>query len=77
MQGVYEIGEYLADVSMGISHDTAQFAVDAVRRSWRKLGHNRYPYATRLLITSDYGGRNGYRNRLWKLKLQIFATKRG
>lgn len=75
--GVYDIGENLAGVSVGISHDTAQFAVAAVRRWWRKLGYQRYPHAKRLLITADCGGSNGYRNRLWKLELQKFADETG
>jgi transposase len=75
--GVYDLGENLAGVSVGISHDTAQFAVAAIRRWWRKLGRRRYSGATRLLITADSGGSNGSRNRLWKLELQKFADDTG
>ena len=75
--GVYDIGENQAGVSVGISHDTAEFAVAAIRRWWRKLGRNNYLKAKRLLITADSGGSNGPRNRLWKLKLQQFADETG
>ena len=75
--GVYDLGENMAGVSVGISHDTAQFAVAAVRRWWRKLGRQRYTGAKRLLITADSGGSNASRNRLWKLELQRFADETG
>ncbi len=75
--GVYDIGENQAGVSVGISHDTAEFAVAAIRRWWRKLGRRCYPNAKRLLITADSGGSNGHRNRLWKLELQRFADETG
>jgi len=60
-------------VSVGIDHDTAEFAVETVRRWWREMGCNRYPRARRLLITADAGGSNGYRTRLWKVELQRLA----
>lgn len=75
--GVYDLGENTAGVSVGISHDTAQFAVAAIRRWWRKLGRRRYRGARRLLITADSGGSNGSRNRLWKVELQKFADETG
>jgi len=75
--GVYDIGENQAGVSVGISHDTAEFAVAAIRRWWRKLGRRCYSKAKRLLITADSGGSNGHRNRLWKLELQRFADETG
>jgi transposase len=75
--GVYDIGENVAGVSVGISHDTAEFAVAAIRRWWMQLGQSRYPHARRLLITADSGGSNSSRNRLWKLKLQEFADETG
>jgi hypothetical protein len=75
--GVYDLAENMAGVSVGISHDTAQFAVAAIRRWWRKLGRQRYSGAKRLLITADSGGSNGSRNRLWKLELQKFADETG
>ncbi len=75
--GVYDIGANQAGVSVGISHDTAEFAVAAIRRWWQKLGRKRYPRAKRLLITADSGGSNSSRNRLWKLELQRFANATG
>lgn len=75
--GVYDIGANQAGVSVGISHDTAEFAVAAIRRWWQKLGHKRYPGAKRLLITADSGGSNSSRSRLWKLELQRFANETG
>lgn len=62
---------------MGIDHDTAEFAVESIRRWWRTMGQARYPQATELLITADGGGSNGSRNRLWKLKLQGLADEIG
>ena len=75
--GVYDIGENQAGVSVGISHDTAAFAVAAIRRWWQKLGRKKYPRAKRLLITADSGGSNGARSRLWKLELQKFSDDTG
>ena len=75
--GVYDIGGNEAFVSIGISKDTAEFAVEAIRRWWMELGKARYPKPNRLLITADCGGSNGYRNRLWKFKLQELANKLG
>jgi hypothetical protein len=75
--GVYDILENEAGVSVGISHDTAEFAVEAIRRWWQKLGHRRYANARRLLITADSGGSNSSRSRLWKLELQNFADETG
>jgi len=68
--GVYDIGENAGWVSLGIDHDTASFAVNAIRRWWQIMGQQRYPTATRLTITADGGGSNGARVRLWKLELQ-------
>jgi transposase len=72
--GVYDIGFNLAGVSVGVTHDTAEFAVAAIRRWWQRLGRKRYADPKRLLITADSGGSNGSRNRLWKLKLQELAN---
>ena len=58
-------------------HDTAAFAVESIRRWWRGMGQALYPSATRLLITADAGGSNGYRLRLWKLELQKLADETG
>lgn len=75
--GVYDIGEDSAWVSVGISSDTAEFAVEAIRRWYYSMGRQRYPNMTELLITADCGGSNGYRVRLWKLQLQKLATELG
>ena len=64
-------------VSVGIDHDTAEFAVESIKRWWKKMGQTRYPNATELLITADGGGSNGSRNRLWKVKLQDFVNESG
>jgi transposase len=75
--GVYDIRENEACVTIGISKDTAAFAVEAIRRWWKELGCTRYRKPSRLLITADCGGSNGHRNRLWKLKLQTLADELG
>ena len=62
---------------MGITHDTASFAVDAIRSWWRHMGRPGYPDADELLITADAGGSNGPRVRLWKWELQRFANRTG
>ena len=75
--GVYDIHRNEAGVSVGISHDTAEFAVAGIERWWQKLGRKRYPSAKRIVITADSGGSNSSRCRLWKLELQRFADKTG
>ena len=75
--GVYDITHNEAGVSVGVSHDTAEFAVAAIRRWWKRLGHKRYPRATRLLITADSGGSNSPRTRLWRWVLQRLANETG
>jgi transposase len=75
--GVYDIGGNAGWVSVGIDHDTASFAVNAIRRWWQVMGRARYPAATRLLITADCGGSNGARVRLWKRELQRLADELG
>jgi len=75
--GVYDIHQNEAVVSVGISHDTAEFAVRAIRRWWNRLGRRRYAAAQRLLITADSGGSNSSRSRLWKMELQKLADKTG
>ena len=75
--GVYDIGANIGWVNVGIDHDTAAFAVESIRRWWLALGRERYPAATRLLITADCGGSNGARVRLWKRELQTFANQFG
>jgi len=75
--GVYDITHNLGWVSVGIDHDTAEFAVETIRRWWRSMGQMSYPKAHRLLITADGGGSNGSRVRLWKKELQQFANETG
>jgi len=75
--GVYDIMHNEAGVSVGISHDTAEFAVAAIRRWWKRLGQKRYPRAARLLITADSGGSNSPRTRLWRWALQQLANETG
>jgi hypothetical protein len=75
--GVYDIHENEAMVSVGISHDTAEFAVEAIRRWWQRLGRRRYGQGGRVLITADSGGSNSSRSRLWKVELQKFADETG
>lgn len=76
--GVYDIDNNEAWVSIGISRDTAEFAVEAVRRWWKRMGQKRYKNKPkRILITADSGGSNGHRNRLWKYELQKFSDQTG
>jgi hypothetical protein len=75
--GVYDVGANQGWVSVGITHDTAEFAVESIRRWWREMGQPLYPAARRLLITADCGGSNGYRVRLWKVELQKLADDLG
>jgi transposase len=73
--GVYDISANQGWVSVGITHDTAEFAVETIRRWWREMGRPLYPTARRLLITADCGGSNGYRVRLWRFALQRLADE--
>jgi transposase len=73
--GVYDITNNEGWVSVGIDHDTAQFAAQAVRRWWKRMGRKRFPDATELLITADGGGSNSCRSRLWKVALQDLANQ--
>ena len=73
--GVYDVVANDGWVNLGISHDTAAFAVESIRRWWHVLGAARYPAATRLLINADCGGSNGNRVRLWKWELQGLADE--
>jgi Rhodopirellula transposase DDE domain len=72
--GVYDMGRNEGWVSVGIDHDTAQFAAASIGRWWREMGSQRYPQATELMITADGGGSNSSRNRLWKVALQGLAN---
>ena len=73
--GVYDLAENEAWVSVGVSHDTAEFAVETIRSWYKQLGQALYPNASSLLIMADSGGSNGYRLRLWKLQLQALADQ--
>jgi hypothetical protein len=71
--GVYDLGRNSGFVNVGTDHDTAAFAAASIKGWWRHEGRRLYPEASRLLITADGGGSNGYRLRLWKLELQKLA----
>ncbi len=73
--GIYDLTRNEGWVNVGISHDTAQFAVESIRRWWQRMGHERYPQAKELLITADGGGSNSCRTRLWKTELQRLANE--
>jgi hypothetical protein len=75
--GVYDIGKNKGWVSVGISADTAQFAVNTIRNWWYIMGKPEYHKITDLLITADCGGSNGYRVKLWKYELQKLADELG
>ena len=75
--GVYDVVHNIGWMTVGISHDTAAFAVESIRRWWLRLGQEPYPGASRLLITADCGGSNGARVRLWKVELQELARELG
>ena len=73
--GVFDLSENKGWVSVGIDHDTAHFATEAIRRWWKKMGVKRYRTANALMITADGGGSNGSRRRLWRIALQELATQ--
>src|SRR6201981_949025 len=75
--GIYDLAANSGWVSVGVDHDTAAFAVNSIRQWWQAVGRERYPKATRLLITADGGGSNGSRVRLWKRELQKLANELG
>jgi len=75
--GIYDLERDAGWVSVGTDHDTAEFAVESIRRWWRSMGGPLYPEAKRLLITADGGGSNSSRGRLWKLELQRLADETG
>jgi hypothetical protein len=75
--GVYDLGRDEGWVSLGDDHDTAAFAVNALRRWWQVMGAERYPDARRLLVTADAGGSNSYRNRSFKVGLGRLAAELG
>jgi len=75
--GVYDLLRNVGFVNLGVDHDTASFAVVSIRRWWQRTGNKLYPGKRALLITSDGGGSNGVRNRLWKKELQQFSNETG
>jgi hypothetical protein len=75
--GVYDVAANTGFVNVGTDHNTAAFAVESIRRWWDLIGSHAYPGATRLLVTCDAGGANGWRNRAWKAGLAGFAAQSG
>ena len=75
--GVYDVFNNEGWVNVGDTADTAAFAVESIRRWWYQIGAVRFPEATRLLITADAGGSNGYRVRAWKFELSALAEETG
>src|SRR4051794_16319773 len=75
--GVYDLADNSGWVSLGVTSDTAEFAVNAIRSWFDKKGRDLYPAASRLMITADCGGSNGARVRLWKRELQDLADQTG
>jgi transposase len=75
--GIYDLAHNEGWVSVGIDHDTAQFAVASIRSWWEHLGQQRFPNARALTITADCGGSNGNRTRSWKTELQRLADETG
>ena len=75
--GIYDQTQNQGWVSVGIDHNTAEFAVESIRQWWRRMGRQTYPQARELLITADAGSSNGYRCRLWKVCLQQLADELG
>ena len=73
--GIYDISRNEGFVNVGISSDTAEFAVNSIRTWWNEMGSSAYPGASSIMITADGGGSNGSRNRLWKKCLQDFANE--
>jgi hypothetical protein len=75
--GIYDLANNLGFVNVGIGADTAEFAVESIRRWWTGMGKELYPHASRLLVTADGGGSNGSRVRLWKREMQCLADETG
>lgn len=75
--GVYDVTTYEGFVNVGMSHDTAEFALMSVRQWWNLMGSQRYPEATALYLTADGGGSNGHRVKLFKTEVQAFANETG
>jgi transposase len=75
--GVYDVVHNSGFMNVGVNHDTASFAVESIRRWWDNIGRKLYPKTLELLVTSDGGGSNGVKNRLWKRELQALANETG
>jgi len=75
--GVYNLNHNIGFVNVGTSSDTAEFAVESISRWWEAVGKNTFPKATKLMITCDCGGSNGYKTRLWKFQLSQLAKNIG
>jgi hypothetical protein len=75
--GVFDVSGNVGWVSVGVDHDTPEFAVESIQQWWRRMGRKTYPHATDLLITADAGGSNSARARLWKVALQRLADHTG
>ncbi len=75
--GVYDLSSNQGLVSVGVTHDTAEFTVETIHHWWEAMGKPLYLKSKHLLITADCGGSNGYRTKLWKLKLQELADLTG
>jgi Rhodopirellula transposase DDE domain len=75
--GAYDVHRNEGMVNVGMTHDTAEFAVESIRRWWRQFGIRHYPEARRLFICADSGGSNAARNRAWKYNLQQFSDEAG
>jgi hypothetical protein len=73
--GIYNINHNTGFINLGISHDTAEFAVESISRWWDSIGKETFPNASKLLITCDCGGSNGYRLKLWKYQLFQLAKR--
>jgi transposase len=75
--GVYNLNSNTGFVNVGTSHDTSEFAVESISRWWETVGKHTFPNRSRIYITCDSGGSNGYRVRMWKYQLQEFANRAG
>jgi transposase len=75
--GVYNLNNNTGFVNVGTSHDTSEFAVESISRWWETVGKHTFPICSRIYITCDSGGSNGYRVRMWKYQLQEFANRTG
>ena len=75
--GIYDVTQNCGWVSVGVDHDTAEFAIATLKQWWERMGKQMYPHAQQLLITADGGGSNSSRSRLWKIELQKFCQTTG